>query len=93
MKRPSLLCISLVVCASWLHADSPLLRCSDRTFSLPATRYMHKIRTADSSATVDVTDLPGGLQWNSRRKLVEGRIDSVGDYTYTVVVDGKYRVP
>lgn len=93
MKRLTLLCLAAASAAAGLYADSPLLRCSDRTFSLPSTRYMHKIRTADSAATVAVTDLPEGLEWNSRRKLVEGLIDSVGDYTYTVVVDGKYRVP
>lgn len=93
MKHITALIAALLSGTSCLFADSPLLRCSDRTFSLPSTRYMHKIRTADSTAAVYVTDLPDGLAWNARRKLVEGRIDSIGDYSYTVVVDGKYRVP
>ncbi len=70
-----------------------LLHCSDRTFSLPSVRYMHKIRPADSCATVSVTALPEGLRWNEQRRLVEGRIDTEGDYVYNVVVNGTDTVP
>lgn len=93
MKKLAAFCAAVLFGVAWAAADSPLLHCSDRTFSLPSTPYMHKIRPADSTATVTVEDLPEGLVWNARRRLVQGCLDSVGDYSYTVVVDGRYRVP
>ena len=93
MKKLAAFCAAVLFGGAWAAADSPLLHCSDRTFSLPSTPYMHKIRPADSTATVTVEDLPEGLVWNARRLLVQGCLDSVGDYSYTVVVDGRYRVP
>ncbi|MCM1067902.1 MAG: glycoside hydrolase family 27 protein [Muribaculaceae bacterium] len=74
-------------------AQSVLLRCSDRTYSLPGTPYMHKIRPSDSAATVEAIRLPEGLRWNERRRLVEGRIDTEGDYSYGIVVNGIDTVP
>ncbi|MDE6156602.1 MAG: glycoside hydrolase family 27 protein, partial [Muribaculaceae bacterium] len=64
------------------------LDCSDRTFSLSGVKYMHKIRMAEPVQNLTVIDLPDGLMWNNRRKLVEGVAPSEGDYTYRVVADG-----
>lgn len=61
---------------------------SDRTFSLPGVRYMHKIRTASPVANLSVANLPSGLSWNSRRSLVEGTVGEEGDYIYNVIADG-----
>lgn len=86
-----------VVAAAFLllwsaSAGSPL-RCSDRTFSLPSVRYMHKIRAVDSCAAISVTALPDGLQWNERRRLVEGSVGMEGDYVYNVVLNGTDTIP
>lgn len=94
MKRTAIFCL-LAVAAGTTGAWSSerVLNCSDQTYSLPAVRYMHKIRTVDSAATVKVENLPQGLVWNERRKLVEGKVDTEGDYVYNVIVNGSDTVP
>lgn len=65
--------------------DNPLT-CATVTFSQPGIKYMHKIRTSDSSATISVSDLPAGLTWNAERNLVEGIVATEGEYTYYAVL-------
>ncbi|MCM1068050.1 MAG: glycoside hydrolase family 27 protein [Muribaculaceae bacterium] len=77
----------MMLCAGSTLAADRVLDCSDRTFSLPGVRYMHKIRTFEPKESLSVLDLPEGLVWNERRKLVEGTVDKPGDYTYRVVAD------
>lgn len=94
MKRIAILCLlagSAGITTAW--SSERVLNCSDQTYSLPAVRYMHKIRTVDSTATVKVENLPQGLAWNERRKLVEGKVDTEGDYVYNVIVNGSDTVP
>ncbi len=62
------------------------LACATVTFSQPGVKYMHKIRTNDSTDEISVTDLPAGLTWNAERKLVEGMVQWEGEYVYNVVV-------
>ncbi len=94
MSRRLLAGIVIVgLCHAGSYARSVLLRCSDRTFSLPDTPYMHKIRPSDSASAVAVTHLPEGLSWNEHRRLVYGRIDAEGEYYYDVVVNGMDTVP
>lgn len=69
-------------------ASAATLDCSDRTYSLPGVRYMHKIRTVEPAEDLTVADLPEGLEWNSRRRLVEGTVKTEGDYIYKVIADG-----
>ncbi len=66
-------------------ASARVLDSSDRTFSLPGVRYMHKIRLSDTTLTPRVEKLPEGLRWNDRRKLVEGTVAAEGDYVYNVI--------
>ncbi len=63
------------------------LACATTVFSQPGVRFMHKIRAAASTATLTVDNLPAGLTWNAERSLVEGTIDTEGNYTYDVTVD------
>lgn len=62
------------------------LDCATTVFSRPGVRFMHKVRTACPKATVTVRHLPKGLQWNARRKVVEGTVKKAGSYTYQIVV-------
>ncbi|MBD5233281.1 MAG: glycoside hydrolase family 27 protein [Bacteroidales bacterium] len=66
-------------------ASDRILNSSDRTYSLPGVRYMHRIWLTDTTLTPTVINLPEGLQWNERRSLVEGTVDREGDYTYSVI--------
>ena len=62
------------------------LAAATRVFSQPGVRFMHKIPTVNPEAVVTVEDLPEGLEWNADRKLVEGIVETEGDYTYKAVV-------
>lgn len=69
--------------------DNPLA-CATTTFSQPGVRYMHKVRLNRETAQATATDLPPGLSWNAKRKLVEGKVAAEGNYTYNIVVtEGK----
>lgn len=70
---------------------STKLACATTVFSQPGLRFMQKIRAANPAATVDVTHLPQGLEWNSARQLIEGTVENEGVYTYTarVTADGE----
>lgn len=69
---------------------SSKLACATVLFSQPNVKYMHKVRTASPDAQVVVENLPEGLVWNAKRKLVEGIVATEGEYHYTakVTVDG-----
>ena len=62
------------------------LDCSTVVFSQPGIRFMHKLRATDPTATLNVKNLPTGLQWNERRQLVEGIVEQEGDYDYDVYI-------
>ncbi|MCM1348501.1 MAG: NPCBM/NEW2 domain-containing protein [Firmicutes bacterium] len=66
------------------------LNCATIMFSQPGVKYMHKLRSNNPDATITVSGLPTGLEWNDARKLVEGVIDIEGEYGYTahIAVDG-----
>ncbi len=72
--------------APWVSGLESRLACANYVFSLPDTPFMHKIRVADASQTMEVYNLPEGLTWNARRRLVEGKVSAPGDYTYSVEV-------
>lgn len=67
------------------------LNCATIMFSQPGVRYMHKLRSSNPDAVITVSDLPAGLVWNEKRSLVEGIIDSEGEYSYMahVTYDGE----
>ncbi len=67
--------------------------CATQVFSQPGVRFMHKLKATSSTAKLSVENLPEGLSWNAARNLVEGVINTEGDYTYTAVaIDGTDRV-
>ena len=65
---------------------TPSLACATELFSLPNTRFLHKIVPSAPSSTVSVTDLPEGLYWNAQRHAVEGKITTEGRYEYKILV-------
>lgn len=72
--------------AAWVPALQSKLACANTVFAIPGKRFMHKVRVADSSMSVEAYNLPEGLEWNSRRKLVEGIVTNPGNYTYSIEV-------
>lgn len=70
---------------------SSKLDCATTVFSQPGVRFMHKVRSTSSDATVTVKNLPEGLSWNAERQLVEGIVETEGNYTYQaeVTLDGE----
>lgn len=70
----------------WVSGLNSKLACANWVFTLPDTPFMHKIRVPESGATINVYGLPEGLTWNLRRSLVEGKVATEGEYTYTVAV-------
>ena len=63
------------------------LACATTVFSQPGVRFMHKIRSSNSSATLSVSNLPEGLSWNAKRNIVEGIAPTTeGEYTYQINV-------
>jgi len=66
------------------------LDCATTVYSQPGVRFMHKVRSTNSEATVAVKNLPDGLSWNADRQLVEGIVNTPGTYTYQadVTADG-----
>lgn len=72
--------------APWVSGRESRLACANTLFSLPNTPYMHKIRVDGDVKTVEAYNLPEGLTWNDKRKLVQGQIAAEGDYTYSVEV-------
>ena len=66
---------------------SSKLACATVLFSQPGVRYMHKLHTANPDAQVSVEGLPEGLNWNAKRKLVEGVINKEGVYHYDAIVN------
>ena len=65
---------------------TPSLACATELFSLPNTRFLHKIVPSAPSSTVSVTDLPEGLYWNAHRHTVEGKLSTEGRYNYKILV-------
>ena len=63
---------------------TPSLACATELFSLPNTRFLHKIVPSAPSSTV--TDLPEGLYWNAHRHTVEGKLSTEGRYNYKILV-------
>ena len=63
------------------------LACATVMFSQPNVRYMHKIRSTDPNAIIEVSQLPEGLMWNEQRSLVEGIVKEEGVYHYHVSLD------
>jgi len=55
-------------------------------FSQPGVRFMHKLKAQNPESTISVRNLPAGLYYNARRNLIEGIIDTEGEYSYTVDV-------
>ncbi len=93
MKRKEIFTLALALCmGAGAFAESPL-KGSQRTFSRPGVRYMQKVRPAEEGRTVLATDLPDGLVWNSKRRLVEGHINRPGEYSYNIIVGGADTVP
>ena len=62
------------------------LLCATQMFSQPGVRFMHKLRCGNPDATISVKDLPEGLTYNAKRQLVEGIVETEGDYTYIVSI-------
>ncbi len=62
------------------------LACATTMFSQPGVRYMHKIKATSADAVLAVENLPAGLSWNAKRKLVEGIVTEEGVYNYDIVV-------
>lgn len=58
------------------------LNCATIMFSQPGVRYMHKLHSNNPLSEVSVSNLPAGLEWNEKRGLVEGKIETEGEYTY-----------
>ncbi len=55
-------------------------------FSLPNTRMMHRFACNNPEAVISVSNLPNGLAYNAERKLVDGKIEKEGTYTYDVIL-------
>lgn len=72
--------------AQWKPGLESSLACANTVFGIPGQEFMHKIRVADNTQTIEVYHLPEGLKWNAKRKLVYGIAPTRGDYEYTVVV-------
>ncbi len=70
---------------------SSKLDCPVTLFSQPGVRFMQKVRTASSDATVTLSGLPAGLEWNAKRQIVSGIIDEPGTYQYDahITLDGE----
>ncbi len=67
--------------------------CATEVFSQPGVRFMHKLKASSTTAQLSVENLPEGLTWNAARNLVEGIINTEGNYTYTAVAtEGTDRV-
>ena len=67
------------------------LACATDIFSLPGKRVLHKIVTSDPTLNISVIDLPEGLTWNAKRRVVEGTApEAEGVYHYNIVsTEGK----
>ena len=61
---------------------STKLACATTVFSQPGVRFMHKVRSSNPEAKVEVSGLPEGLFWNAERKIVDGVVSKTGEYTY-----------
>lgn len=72
--------------AEWKPGLESKLACANTVFGIPGKEFMHKIRVADSSQSIEVYNLPEGLKWNAKRKLVYGTAPAAGDYVYSVEV-------
>lgn len=70
---------------------SSQLDCATKVFSQPGVKFMHKIKSTNPDAVISVTGLPDGLTFNTKRNIVEGVVDSEGEYTYQIssTVDGE----
>lgn len=70
---------------------SSKLACATTVFSQPGVRFMQKVRTTSSDASVEVSGLPEGLTWNAERRIVEGIVNETGTYTYyaNITLDGE----
>lgn len=55
-------------------------------FSQPGVRFMHKLRAHSQESVISVSNLPAGLSYNEKRRLVEGTVTTEGVYTYNVTV-------
>lgn len=66
------------------------LNCATNVFSQPGVKFMHKLHSNAPGAKITVSDLPAGLEFNAKRTLVEGIIETEGVYTYnaTIEIDG-----
>lgn len=67
------------------NKQSIVFNCITNHYALTNTAMMHKYRTNDASDKITVKHLPKGLVWNAKRKLVEGKIETPGNYTYKVL--------
>lgn len=84
---------SLLPFINWLkdeyyieQIENSALACATEVYSLPGVPFMHKIRPAKSGSVVYPVNLPEGLKWNDRRKLIEGSVDKEGEYSYDIAV-------
>lgn len=68
---------------SILPQDMPKFDCATHLFGQPNVKMMHKMHVTNSKAVISVEGLPEGLTWNAKRNLVEGKIATVGNYSYT----------
>lgn len=65
------------------------LACATQMFSQPGVRFMHKLKTGNPDAILTVSGLPEGLTYNEERQLVEGIVETEGDYTYIVGIQNE----
>lgn len=62
------------------------LSCATTVFSQPGVKFMQKLHCVNEDAVISVGELPAGLSYNAERRLIEGIIDTEGEYTYDATV-------
>lgn len=67
-------------------ALSNALDCATTVFAQPGVKFMHKLKATSDDAVINVTGLPDGLTYNTRRNLVEGIVKTEGKYTYQISI-------
>lgn len=68
-----------------------VFECITNHYALPGTKMMHRYRTNQLSDKIIVSELPKGLVWDTKRKVVEGKIEKPGQYSYKVTAKRKSR--
>lgn len=68
-------------------AASVKLDCAKTVFALPGVRFLQKIHTVQPVDKLTAENLPAGLVWNAKRSLIEGVVETEGQYTYRICIE------